>query len=89
MSDREEEGFGFAPEHDAPIPYMTRIRDYYQALGYGAPYRWAHYAEVPFAPQNARRRRQDRCDSYRSGSPTSNANQHARHVRCVGQHHAG
>ena len=49
MSDQEE-GFGFAPEHDAPIPYMTRIRDYYQALGYGAPYRWAHYAEVPFAP---------------------------------------
>src|SRR5579863_2361687 len=28
---------------------MQRIRDYYQALGYGAPYRWAHYAEVPFA----------------------------------------
>ena len=50
MSDQEEEGFGFAPEHDAPIPYMTRIRDYYQTLGYGAPYRWAHYAEVPFAP---------------------------------------
>ncbi len=49
MSDREE-AFGFAPEHDAPIPYMQRIRDYYQALGYGAPYRWAHYAEVPFAP---------------------------------------
>lgn len=50
MSDRDEEGFGFAPEHDAPIPYMQRIRDYYQTLGYGAPYRWAHYAEVPFAP---------------------------------------
>lgn len=49
MNEREE-GFGFAPEHDAPIPYMQRIRDYYQALGYGAPYRWAHYAEVPFAP---------------------------------------
>src|SRR5213078_4899355 len=45
-----EEGFGFAPEHDQPIPYMQRIRDYYQTLGYGAPYRWAHYAEVPFAP---------------------------------------
>src|SRR5436305_7004094 len=45
-----EEGFGFAPEHDQPIPYMQRIRDYYQALGYGVPYRWAHYAEVPFAP---------------------------------------
>ena len=50
MSDRNEEGFGFAPEDDAPIPYRQRIRDYYQVLGYGAPYRWAHYAEVPFAP---------------------------------------
>jgi D-proline reductase (dithiol) PrdB len=49
MSEREE-GFGFAPEHDQPIPYMQRIRDYYQTLGYGAAYRWAHYAEVPFAP---------------------------------------
>src|SRR5437763_1338153 len=46
----QEDGFGFAPEHDQPIPYMQRIRDYYQTLGYGAPYRWAHYAEVPFAP---------------------------------------
>src|SRR5258708_15731813 len=45
-----EEDFGFASEHDAPIPYLERIRDYYQALGYGAPYRWAHYAEVPFTP---------------------------------------
>ncbi len=51
MSERnDEEAFGIAPEHDSPIPYMQRIRDYYQALGYGAPYRWAHYAEVPFAP---------------------------------------
>jgi hypothetical protein len=33
-----------------PIPYMARTRVYYQALGYGEPYRWAHYAEVPFAP---------------------------------------
>jgi Glycine/sarcosine/betaine reductase selenoprotein B (GRDB) len=46
----EAEQLGFAPEHDAPIPYMQRIRDYYQGLGYGAPYRWAHYAEVPFQP---------------------------------------
>ncbi|HMD62990.1 MAG TPA: glycine/sarcosine/betaine reductase selenoprotein B family protein [Stellaceae bacterium] len=47
----ERDGYpGFAPEHDAPIPYMQRIRDYYWALGYGAPYRWAHYAEVPFQP---------------------------------------
>jgi D-proline reductase (dithiol) PrdB len=46
----EENGFGFAPDHDVPIPYMQRIRTYYQTLGYGAPYRWAHYAEAPFAP---------------------------------------
>ena len=39
---------GFAAEHDAPIPYLQRTRDYYRALGYGAPYEWAHYAEVPF-----------------------------------------
>ena len=45
-----EDGFGFAPDHDEPIPYRQRIRDYYQTLGYGAPYRWAHYAEVPFTP---------------------------------------
>jgi len=44
----EHEHLGFAPEHDAPIAYMQRIRDYYQTLGYGPPYRWAHYAEVPF-----------------------------------------
>lgn len=40
--------FGFAAAHDAPIPYLQRIRDYYTALGYGAPYEWAHYAQVPF-----------------------------------------
>ena len=34
---------------DAPIPYMERTREYYQVLGY-SPYRWAHFAEVPFAP---------------------------------------
>ena len=45
-----EDEFGFAPDHDDPIPYMTRIRTYYQTLGYGAPYRWAHYAHVPFTP---------------------------------------
>ena len=49
---QKERGFGFASEHDAPIAYMQRIRDYYLALGYATPYRWAHYAEVPFAPLN-------------------------------------
>ena len=41
---------GFAAEHDAPIAYLARVREYYQALGYGAPYEWAHYAEVPYRP---------------------------------------
>ena len=45
--------YGFAATDDVPIPYLQRIREYYQALGYGAPYEWAHYAEVPFHPLQA------------------------------------
>ncbi len=41
---------GFAPDDDVPIPYMARTRAYYQAIGYDTPYRWAHYAAVPFHP---------------------------------------
>ena len=33
---------------DAAIAYLARIRTYYQALGYGAPYEWAHFNDVPF-----------------------------------------
>jgi hypothetical protein len=50
MTSERGREFGFAAAHDAPIPYLQRIRDYYQALGYGAPYEWAHYSEVPFRP---------------------------------------
>ena len=50
MVEERDEEFGFAPDHDAPIPYMQRIRDYYVTLGYGKPYRWAHYVDVPFRP---------------------------------------
>ena len=39
-----------AADHDVPIPYMQKTREYYLALGYGNPYRWAHYADVPFTP---------------------------------------
>jgi hypothetical protein len=39
----------FASEHDVPIRYMDRTRDYYQALGF-APYRWAHFTDAPFVP---------------------------------------
>jgi D-proline reductase (dithiol) PrdB len=45
--------YGFAATDDVPIPYLRRIREYYQTLGYGAPYEWAHYAEVPFHRLNA------------------------------------
>ena len=38
-----------AEEHDVPIPYIQRTRDYYQLLGF-APYRWAHFVDVPFTP---------------------------------------
>src|SRR5262245_19735892 len=41
---------GFAPDHDAPIPYMRRTREYYAAIGYTTPYRWAHYLAAPFTP---------------------------------------
>jgi len=35
---------------DEPIRYMQRTRDWYLALGYGNPYRWAHFTDVPFQP---------------------------------------
>jgi D-proline reductase (dithiol) PrdB len=41
---------GFAADEDAPIPYMVRTREYYAAIGYTTPYRWAHYVEAPFQP---------------------------------------
>src|SRR5450759_4717512 len=41
---------GFAPDDDAPIAYMARTREYYAAIGYTTPYRWAHYAAAPFDP---------------------------------------
>ncbi len=35
---------------DQPVPYMDRTREWYQALGYGTPYRYAHFEDVPFQP---------------------------------------
>ena len=49
MTDKMD-GLDFAVEHDEPIRYLARISTYYQTLGYGKPYRWAQYAEVPFTP---------------------------------------
>jgi hypothetical protein len=36
-------------ESAPPIQYMERTRDYYLALGYANPYRWAQFDDVPFA----------------------------------------
>ena len=35
--------------NDQPLPYIERIRNYYQVLGYGPPYEWACHDDVPFA----------------------------------------
>lgn len=35
---------------DPPIPYMQRTHAWYKALGYDQPYRYAHFADVPFQP---------------------------------------
>src|SRR3981081_983560 len=45
-----DDQLGFAPDDDAPLPYMARTREYYQAIGYTTPYRWAHYVDAPFQP---------------------------------------
>jgi len=50
MTAPPEEQPGFAPDDDAPIRYMARTREYYQAIGYTTPYRWAHYVDAPFHP---------------------------------------
>ena len=50
MSASRDDEFGFAPDYDSPVPYMQRTRDYYTAIGYTTPYRWAHYVEAPFPP---------------------------------------
>jgi hypothetical protein len=35
---------------ELPIAYMERTRSWYLALGYGNPYRYAHFDDVPFQP---------------------------------------
>jgi D-proline reductase (dithiol) PrdB len=50
MTVSTEDPVGFASDEDMPIPYMARTREYYQAIGYATPYRWAHYVAAPFQP---------------------------------------
>ncbi|MCP4470520.1 MAG: glycine reductase [Gammaproteobacteria bacterium] len=37
-------------DQDLPLNYIERIGEYYQVLGYGEPYQWAHFDSVPFTP---------------------------------------
>jgi len=48
MTAPSDDLLGFASDDDAPIPYMARTREYYAAIGYTTPYRWAHYVDAPF-----------------------------------------
>ncbi len=41
---------GTAADFHLPIPYMQRTREYYLAIGYDTPYRWAHNTSAPFQP---------------------------------------
>lgn len=50
MTATPDDQLGFAPDEDTPIPYMARTREYYAAIGYTTPYRWAHYVDAPFQP---------------------------------------
>lgn len=39
---------GFAPDWDSPVPYIRRTHEWYDTLGYGNPYKYAHHTDVPF-----------------------------------------
>ena len=54
MKAASDDQLGFAPDDDAPIRYMQRTRDYYAAIGYTTPYRWAHFVDAPFQPLKSR-----------------------------------
>ncbi len=50
MDEDLDDRLGFAPDWDSAIPYMQRTREYYKAIGYTTPYRWAHHLSAPFTP---------------------------------------
>lgn len=37
-------------ETASPVRYIDKTRAYYQAEGYGKPYEWAHFDDIPFSP---------------------------------------
>jgi D-proline reductase (dithiol) PrdB len=50
MKDAFDDELGFAAWNQQPIRYIDRTHAWYDALGYGNPYRYAQYAQVPFTP---------------------------------------
>jgi hypothetical protein len=50
MTVTSDDRLGFSPDDDQPIPYIARTREYYAAIGYPTPYRWAHHVSAPFQP---------------------------------------
>lgn len=40
----------FDPTHRGFVSYIDKSREFYLARGYGNPYRWASFADVPFRP---------------------------------------
>ena len=48
MSAAASHDLGFVPDDERPIRYIERTHSWYETLGYGDPYRYAHYATVPF-----------------------------------------
>jgi hypothetical protein len=50
MPQPADSDLGFSAEAEQPIRYIERTHAWYAALGYGAPYRYAQYADVPFTP---------------------------------------
>jgi D-proline reductase (dithiol) PrdB len=52
MTTTSDDRLGFKSDDDAPIHYMARTREYYAAIGYTTPYRWAHHTDAPFQPLN-------------------------------------
>jgi hypothetical protein len=40
----------YLQQDDEPLPYIERTHIWYDTLGYGNPYRYAHFEDVPFTP---------------------------------------
>lgn len=48
--DFDAASLGFSAEYDKPIRYIDRTHRWYDALGYGNPYHYAHFSNAPFSP---------------------------------------